>query len=142
MQRSRIGMTVDLGLPYAEAIRRTTEALKTEGFGVLTTIDVQATLEQKLGVSFRPYTILGACNPPLAHRALQADLSVGLMLPCNVVVYETEPGSSAVAAISPMSAIAAVGDAPELRDVAQDAEIRLSRVLVALESGTAAREVR
>ncbi|MBP1633619.1 MAG: uncharacterized protein H6Q10_193, partial [Acidobacteria bacterium] len=91
MQETRYGLRVELPVDYAEAVERTTVALKAEGFGVLTTIDVKATLKQKLDVDFRRYVILGACNPPLAHKALSTELEIGLLLPCNVVVYEDGP---------------------------------------------------
>ena len=83
-----IGMRATLNVPYEQAVRRSTDALKAEGFGVLTQIDVKATLKQKINADFRRYVILGACNPSLAHRALSANLDVGLLLPCNVTVYE------------------------------------------------------
>jgi len=108
---------------------------------VLTAIDVRQTIQQKLGKEFRKYTILGACNPPLAYRAFQAELEVGLLLPCNVVVYETDPGTSVVAAISPMSALAMASDNPALREVATEADAKLRRALTALESGGPAGKV-
>ncbi|MEO8704380.1 MAG: DUF302 domain-containing protein [Kofleriaceae bacterium] len=111
---------------YDEALLQVVEALKTEGFGVLTEIDVRDTLQKKLGVEFRRYTILGACNPALAHRALQAELDVGLMLPCNVVVYEEE-GHAVVTAIDPMQTIAA--QHPELLAIAGEVRGKLARVL-------------
>ena len=117
-----------LGSTYDEALARLPELLKGEGFGVLTEIDVQATLKAKLGVDFRRYKILGACNPPLAHRALTAELQVGAMLPCNVVVWEGDDGKAVVAAIDPMMTIAAQGPA-ELREVAAEVRARLARVV-------------
>src|SRR2546426_860754 len=117
---------------------RATDALKTQGFGVLTTIDVQQTLKAKLDRDFRKYVILGACNPPLADRALQAELEVGLLLPCNVIVYETGPSSSVVAAMAPLAALDVVGDNPALADVAREADRRLRNALATLEA-TAAR---
>ncbi|MEO6954914.1 MAG: DUF302 domain-containing protein [Polyangia bacterium] len=113
--------------PYDDVLAAVPEALKTEGFGVLTEIDVQDTLKKKLGVEFRRYKILGACNPPLAHRALTADLDIGVMLPCNVIVYELEPNVTVVNAIDPMSTIAA--NDPNLRGPAEDVKARLVRVL-------------
>ena len=125
-----------LDLPYERAVENVTIALKNEGFGVLTEIDVQATLKQKLDADFRRYIILGACNPSLAHRALQAEPEIGLLLPCNVVVYETEPNRSAVAAMAPISAMGIVGN-PELKGVAKEADERLRRVIEALEKQSA-----
>ncbi|HEY76121.1 MAG TPA: DUF302 domain-containing protein [Thermoflexia bacterium] len=119
-----------LDLPYEQAVERVVEALKKEGFGVLTQIDVQATLKKKLGADFRRYVILGACNPPLAHRALQADLKIGLLLPCNVIVYEEGEGS-VVAAVDPMSMLGEVED-PELAEVSREARSRLERVIGSL----------
>ena len=104
------GIRKPLRSTYEEALVRVPEALKSEGFGVLTEIDVQRTLKQKLGVDFRRYKILGACNPPLAHSALQAELEIGLMLPCNVVVYEGDDRKAVVLAIDPTKTIAGVGN--------------------------------
>lgn len=113
---------------YDEALVRVPEALKAEGFGVLTEIDVQSTLKQKLGVDFRRYKILGACNPPLAHEALQADLEIGLMLPCNVVVYEGDDGKAIVLAIDPTKTIAATGN-PKLEKLAAAVKEKLTRAV-------------
>ena len=134
MKESRYGMGVDVALPYEQALERTTEELKKEGFGVLTVIDVKQTLKQKLDLDFRKYTILGACNPPLAHRAFEAELEIGLLLPCNVVVYETNAGRSAVSAMAPIAAMGIVGGNPALKDVAREADERLRRALNALEA--------
>lgn len=133
MQETRYGLKVEVPLPYADAVVRATEALKTQGFGVLTTIDVQQTLKAKLDRDFRKYVILGACNPPLADRALHAELEIGLLLPCNVIVYETGPSSSVVAAMAPVAALGIVGDNPNLKDIAAEAEQRLRKALAALE---------
>lgn len=133
MEETRYGLRVDLDVPYQDAVDRITQALKDEGFGVLTTIDVQQTLKQKLDRDFRRYVILGACNPTLAHRALQAELEVGLLLPCNVVVYERESGTSSVAAMAPLSAMGIVGN-DELQEVAAEADARLRRALASVES--------
>ena len=108
------------------------EALKTEGFGVLTEIDVADTLKKKLNVDFRRYRILGACNPALAHQALQASLEVGLMLPCNVIVYEGEGGRAVVSAVDPAQTPVAQAD-PRIREVAELVRTKLERVLARLE---------
>ena len=117
-----------LDLPFEEAVARATEALQEEGFGVLTEIDVAATLKKKLDVDFRPYRILGACNPALAFQALQREDKIGTMLPCNVVVQEIAPGRSEVAAIDPVASMQAVGN-PELSDVATSVRAKLRRVI-------------
>jgi uncharacterized protein (DUF302 family) len=126
------GLRIELPLDYEHALPQVMGALKAEGFGVLTTIDVKATLKQKLDTDFRRYTILGACNPPLAHRALQIELEIGLLLPCNVIVYETTPGRSVVAAIAPVGAMSVVSN-PALVPVAEEVEGRLRRALASLE---------
>ncbi len=131
-QTTRYGIATTVKLPYARALERTREELAKEGFGVLTEIDVAATLKKKLDVTFRPYMILGACNPPLAHRALTAERDIGLLLPCNVVVYAAdEPGKSVVAAMDPIAALEFTGN-EQIRTVAQEARARLERVLAAL----------
>lgn len=117
-----------VGVGYDEAITAVVEALKGEGFGVLTRIDLRETLKNKLGVDFRRYEILGACHPPSAHGALQAELEVGLMLPCNVIVYEGDDRRVHVAAVDPLQTIAAQG-APALVAVARDVHDRLERVI-------------
>ena len=134
MDETRYGLRVDVQLDYEQAVERTTAALKEEGFGVLTTIDVKQTLKQKLDADFRRYVSLGACNPPLANRALQAEIDIGLLLPCNLVVYEYGPSRSVVTALAPLSMIALVGDQPEVAAVAREADQRLRRVLKNLES--------
>jgi uncharacterized protein (DUF302 family) len=121
-------------LPYEAAIEKVTAALKEEGFGVLTEIDVQATLKNKLDVDFRKYVILGACNPPLAHQALSTELDIGLLLPCNVVVYEDDDqNGSVISIVDPISMLGMVIN-PNLDSVAREAHTRLQRVLVALEN--------
>ena len=116
-----------LASSYDDALAKIPEALKSEGFGVLTEIDVSQTLKNKLGVDFRRYKILGACNPTFAHRALSASLDVGVLLPCNVVVYEGDDGRAVVLAIDPMQTVAA-GD-PRLGDVASTVRQKLARAL-------------
>ena len=128
------GMRVHLNLPYETAIECVTAALKEEGFGVLTEIDVKATLKKKLDVDFRRYTILGACNPPLAHRALTSEPEIGLLLPCNVVVYEDETGEGSVISIIDPQAMFSVGLTADLSPVADEASARLRRVVAALEA--------
>lgn len=120
--------------PFAEAVAAARAALSTEGFGVLTEIDVQATLAKKLEVVTRPYLILGACNPSLAHRALQVDPGIGTLLPCNVVVAEDEQGRVSVAAIDPVAMFAVV-DNPALTPIVDDVRARLQRALAALPEG-------
>ena len=117
--------------PYQEAVTRVTEALKREGFGVLTQIDVRETLKKKLDVEFPNYVILGACNPPLAHRALSAETEIGLLLPCNVIVYEDRDGKTVVAAQDPDAALSIVGN-PAVASVAKEARERLVRVIESL----------
>lgn len=124
------GFGIDLQMPYEQAIAAVTEALKAEGFGVLTTIDVQRTLREKLGAEMEPYTILGACNPPLAHRALSADREIGLLLPCNVVVRTTETGSR-VDIVDPQAMMGIVGN-DALNDVALEARQKLQHVAAQL----------
>src|SRR5215469_10185539 len=119
-------------LPYDQTIERTRAALKEQGFGVLTEIDVKATLKAKLDADFRPYVILGACNPPLAHRALSAELGLGLLLPCNVIVYDNLDGSSTVEAMDPQAALGLVGDNPAVAEVASEARDRLRHALDSL----------
>ncbi|HEV2751726.1 MAG TPA: DUF302 domain-containing protein [Gemmatimonadales bacterium] len=131
-QTTSYGISTTVNLPYDRALARTRNALAAEGFGVLTEIDVAATLKKKLDVTFRPYVILGACNPPLAHRALMAERDIGLLLPCNVVVYAAdEPGKTVVAAMDPIAAMELTGN-EQVRTVAQDVRTRLERVLAAL----------
>ena len=128
---SDLGLTVRLSSDYDSAVVRVTAALKVEGFGVLTEIDVRDTLKKKLDVDFRPYKILGACNPPLAYRALSAAPEVGLLLPCNVTVSEVAPGEIEVSLIDPLVMMSAV-TRPELAEVAQEARAKLERVAAAL----------
>ena len=128
-----IGITVSLEYPHA--VERVKEELAKEGFGVLTTIDVAATLKKKLGKDTKPYVILGACNPPLAHKALTAERDIGLLLPCNVIVYADDtPGRSVVAAMDPVEALK-LTDNPAVRPLAEDVRNRLVRVLEAVERG-------
>ncbi len=122
-----IGMEKVSSWGFDQALERVPELLKGEGFGVLTQIDVQATLKEKLGVDWRRYRILGACNPSLAHRALSAIPEVGVLLPCNVAIYERDDGKVVVRAVDPMQTIAAAE--PSLGEIAGEVRARLGRVL-------------
>jgi uncharacterized protein (DUF302 family) len=128
------GIRKTLDLAFDEALVRVPEALKAEGFGVLTEIDVQATLKKKLDVDFRRYRILGACNPPFAHRALQHSLEVGMLMPCNVIVYETDDRRTVVSAVDPMQTMAAQGD-EAIRPIADEVRRKLQRVIASLARG-------
>ena len=128
---NQLGIVVQLHEDYETALTRTVEALKVEGFGVLTEIDVKETLKQKLGVDYLPYKILGACNPPLAHRALTAAPEVGLLLPCNVTVRLLENGAVEVAMIDPLIMMSVISN-PALKPVADEARARLERVAQSL----------
>lgn len=127
---SENAIVVTLSIPLADAELRVRDALKTEGFGVLTEIDVEATMREKLGEEVGPYKILGACNPPLAHRALGIENEVGLMLPCNVVLRGTATGATEVLAADPTAMVTLFGDA--LEPVAADAKAKLARAMAAL----------
>lgn len=138
-QTSRYGIGTNIHLPYAEAVARTREALAAEGFGVLCEIDIAATLRNKLDVTFPPYVILGACNPPLAHRALEAERDIGLLLPCNIIIYAPdESGHCAVRAMDPVAALALTGN-DEIRTVAEEVRARLRRVLESVERDSGVR---
>jgi uncharacterized protein (DUF302 family) len=128
---TKLGFDVYLNSAYDDAVTAVTEELKKEGFGVLTEIDVKATLKKKLDVDFRPYKILGACNPTLAHKALSLVPEIGLMLPCNVTVAQEEDGRILISIINPRQMLGVV-DHPDLEAVACDAEERLKRVAAAL----------
>ena|ERR1051326_3987471 len=126
------GMTAAVKLPYESAVERVRDALAAEGFGVLTEIDVKATLQKKLGVDFKPYIILGACSPSLAHRALSAERSIGLLLPCNLIVYAGDrSGESVVAAVDPEVSLSRVRN-EALAPLAADVKARLRHVLDAV----------
>ncbi len=127
VRATNYGFGVHVPWPPAEAIERVAAALRDEGFGVLTTIDVQQTLQAKLAIESRPYVILGACNPQLAHRALEAEPEIGLLLPCNIVVYEAD-GGTIVSAMDPAAALA-LSQNPALQPIAQEAKARLERVM-------------
>ena len=132
------GFTTTLtGLSFDEALAKTTAALKTEGFGILSDIDVQRAMKEKLGSDMPPYRILGACNPPLAHRALQAEPDIGLLLPCNVIVREEAPGRIVVGFLDPQTMVSLVGK-PGVKAVADGAESRVRRACQALGGSSAA----
>jgi len=120
-----------LEMPFVQAIQHVTEALAGKGFGVLTTIDVRATMKKKLDIDFRPYTILGACNPQFAHKALQTDDVIGTMLPCNVIVQEIGKGLMEVSTIDPVASMMAVGN-PGLASIAGDVRNLLKQVIADL----------
>ena len=141
-QTTRYGVSVTVPMAYEQAVERTRTALAAEGFGILAEMDIAATLKKKLDVDFRPYVILGACNPPLAHQALTAEPDIGLVLPCNVIVRADEvPGRSVVAAMDPVEALALTGN-DAIRPIAEDVKARLRRVLEAVEKDTASSSVR
>jgi uncharacterized protein (DUF302 family) len=125
------GFRTRLNIPYEQAIEKVTAALKAEGFGVLTEINMKATLKKKLDVDFRKYVILGACNPVLANQALGEELEIGLLLPCNVIVYDDEQGGSVVSIVDPISMLGVVEN-PNLDAIADEAHARLQRVSNAL----------
>lgn len=127
----RYGLRKSVSLPLEDADRRVREALSEEGFGVLTEIDVEKTLAAKLGVEFRPYRILGACNPTLAHRALTQETDIGLVLPCNVVIYEGDEGDTVIAVLDPVAQMAVTG-VEGIESLAEDVKNRMERVLAAL----------
>jgi uncharacterized protein (DUF302 family) len=132
IRMDHLGIRCTLQTDFGSTLARVTEALKREGFGVLTEIDVQQTLKEKLGVDFRRYRILGACNPPAAHKALQAEPQVGLLLPCNVIVYELDDGGTVVSAFDPLQIVGESGAVGALREVAEEIRARLARVVGSL----------
>lgn len=133
MQHSKYGFSKTVGLPYEEAVEKARVALKNEGFGVLCEIDIKEKLKEKLGVDFRNYVILGACNPPLAYKSLQQEIGIGLLLPCNVIVYETdEVGKSVVAAIDAKTMLSVVGGNATLDAIATEVNEKLKRVVAEL----------
>jgi len=133
MNQTSYGIRRKVSLPYEAAVEKIKSTLQEQGFGVLTEIDIKAKLKEKLGVDFKKYVILGACNPPLAYKALQAEPEIGLLLPCNVIVYELDEKSSIVAAIDPDSMIEVVGDNRAVEEVARDARLRLEKAIAAVE---------
>jgi len=132
-QQTKYGFSKTVDLPFGEAVEKARGALKEEGFGVLSEIDIKEKLKEKLGVDFRRYVILGACNPPLAYKTLQEELQIGLLLPCNVVVYESdEVGKSVVAAVDAKAMLSVVGNNATLNQVASEVNERLQRVISSL----------
>jgi len=136
MDETNYGFSIEIPVDFDTALQLTVEGLKEQGFGVLTEIDVKETLKKKLDVDFRNYRILGACNPPLAHRALQAETEIGLLLPCNVIVYEAANGKTRVSAINPVAAMSMV-DSQEVEPIADEVRQRLQIVLSKLTEETA-----
>jgi len=133
VEKKEYGFSRTVDTAFEEAAERTREALKKEGFGVLSEIRLDDKLKEKLGVDFRRYVILGACNPPLAYRTLQEDINIGLLLPCNVVVYEAEDkNQSVVAAIDAKAMLSVIGDNPAVDEVANEVNERLQRVISSL----------
>lgn len=134
LQQSKFGFSKTIQLPYEDALEKTRGALKDEGFGVLCEIDLKEKLKEKLGIDFRKYVILGACNPPLAYQTLQQEISIGLLLPCNLIVYEAdEPGKSVVAAIDARAMLSVVGGNNAALDaVATEVNEKLNRVVAQL----------
>lgn len=130
LQRSKYGFSKSLDLTYEEAIEKTRAALKQEGFGVLTEIDLKEKLKEKLGVDFRRYVILGACNPQLAYETLQQEIDIGLLLPCNVIVYEND-GRTVVSAVDAAKMLSVVGN-PKLESTADKVNEKLRRVIDSL----------
>ena len=129
-RRTKYGFSRTVDLPYEEALERARAALKDEGFGVLSEIDIREKLREKLGVDFRRYVILGACSPSHAHKTLQEELEIGLLLPCNVIVYEDEqPGRSVVAAVDARAMLSVVGNNPTLDAVSAEVNERLHRAV-------------
>ncbi len=128
MQQTNYGFSKIVNLGYDKAIEKVTEELKKEGFGVLTEIDVKETLKKKLDVDFKPYKILGACNPPFAYKSLQVEEQIGLMLPCNVIVYVNDDGKTVVAAIDPIASMQAVKN-ESLGEVAVTIQSKLKNVI-------------
>lgn len=128
-QTTNYGLSVTVSIPYEQAVERIRDELSKEGFGILTEIDVKATLKKKLDAEFRPYIILGACNPPIAHQALNAERDIGLLLPCNVIVYAADvPGTSVIAAIDPIEQLKVTGN-ESIEPFAKEVRGRLERAL-------------
>ena len=136
-QTTPYGFGITVALPYEQAVERATAALKQEGFGILTEIDVKATLKEKIGAEFEPYVILGACNPQLAHQALQAEHEIGLLLPCNVIVHAHSEGQTRVSVMDPLAALGIAGN-DAIGPIASEARERLERALTSLAGASGA----
>ena len=133
LEHSKYGFSRTVDVPYEEAVEKVHAALKEEGFGVLSEIDIKEKLKEKIGVDFRRYVILGACNPPLAYKTLQEDLEIGLLLPCNVIVYEADDANkSVISAVDAKAMLSVVGKNPTLDRVASEVNERLQRVISSL----------
>ena len=128
MEQTAYGFTKEVGYSFDEAIEKVTAGLKAEGFGILTEIDVKETLKKKLDVDFRPYKILGACNPSFAYKSLQAEEQIGLMLPCNVIVYVNDNGGTVVSCIDPIASMQAVKN-KNLKEIAETVRNKLKKVI-------------
>jgi uncharacterized protein (DUF302 family) len=128
MEKTQYGFKKALKSSFEEAVEEVTQALKKEGFGILTQIDVKDILKKKLNVDFRKYIILGACNPPFAYQSLQAETEIGLLLPCNVIVYEDDSGNTVVSAVNPESAMGMI-DNPKLKEIANQVQAKLKKVV-------------
>lgn len=131
MEKHKYGYSTTLSVSYESALVKVAEALKKEGFGILTEIDVKETLKNKLGIDFKKYKILGACNPPLAHRALSQEAELGLFLPCNVIVYENEQGKTVVTAVDPDVSLGRIEN-PKLEPIAREVGEKLRTVIQSL----------
>lgn len=129
MSKNEYGIRTVVSLPFDEAVAKTKDVLQEQGFGVLSEIDMQAKLKEKVGADIGRYLILGACNPPLAHKAVQAEPEIGLLLPCNVIVYENPAGETVVSAVDPEGMMMVVGDNPNVVEVGQDAKKRLTAAI-------------
>lgn len=131
VERTAYGIKTKVRMDFEGAVMKATEELKKEGFGVLTEINIKETLKRKIDVEFRNYIILGACNPKFAHATLQAEMDIGLLLPCNVIVYEDDDGSTVVAAMDPSAAMGVVGN-PAVMPIAAEVTAKLERVITAM----------
>jgi uncharacterized protein (DUF302 family) len=129
MSRNEYGIRTTVELPFDQAVQAAKDALQEQGFGVLSEIDMQAKLKEKVGADIGRYLILGACNPPLAHKAVQAEPEIGLLLPCNVIVYENASGQTVVSAVDPEGMMMVVGDNPNVAEVGRDAKQRLTAAI-------------